>query len=156
MSELEVMRAEKEKQQFIDNFPKTKTFVTFKGETITRKIYSFEIDYPNSKTKELIFNHGKSDYTIWFLNAKKWLCVIDKAIADKNGNVFLGVTFDVNGRKTPTNMTLDRFLSLVEKGDFKITLKKFVDTYLKDAVESKYYKQRIEDFDKRIIKAKEL
>lgn len=139
----------KEKETFIKDFPKSKTFTTKKGLTLTRKLYSFEADYANLKTQEIIFTHGKSNYNIWFLNAKKKLCVINKAIY-KDNNIYLAVTIDTKGNNKKTYMTLDRFLYLVEKGDFNITFKKFVDTYLKDITESKYYLNKIKEFDDKI------
>lgn len=138
-----------EKEEFIRNFPTTKTFTTQKGQTFTRKLYSFEIDYPKPELKERIFNHGKTGYTIWFLNTKKLVCVIDKATY-KDDNIFVDIMIDVKGLRKKTSMTLDRFLHLVEKGDFTITLKKFVDTYLKDATESDYYKNKLNQFDDKI------
>ncbi len=48
------------------------------------------------------------------------------------GNIYLTVTIDCKegGKQTDTKMSVDRFLYLYEKGEFKITFKKFVDTYL--------------------------
>lgn len=145
----EIIRLKKEKADFIASFPKFKTFTTRKGITVTRKLYSFEADYPKPALQEIIFSHGKSNYTIWFLNRKKKICVIDNAMYDGN-NLYLTVTIDAKGNKKRTYMTLDRFLSLVEQGDFVITFKKFVDTYLKDITESNYYKSKIAEFDKKI------
>jgi len=148
----EVVNLEKEKADFISNFPKSKTFTTQKGITVTRKLYSFDVDYPKPALQEIIFTHGQSNYTIWFLNSKKKVCVIDNATYDGN-NLFLTVTIDVRGYKKRTYMTLDRFLSLVEQGDFFITLKNFANAYLKDVTESNYYKNKIAEFDKKISDA---
>ena len=48
---------------------------------------------------------------------------------------------DVKGRRKKTYMSLDRFLYLIQKGDFKVTLEKFNEEYLKDITESKLYKK---------------
>lgn len=141
---------EKQKQEFIKNFPTTKKFTTIKGETFTRKLYSFEADYPDLRLQEIIFTHGKTGYTLWFLNAKKKLCVIDKATIGKNDTIYLTVTIDAKKGKKQTYISLDRFLYLLQKGDFKITLKKFVDIYLKDIKESNYYKNKLNEFDDKI------
>lgn len=139
----------KEKEEFIKNFPRFKTFTTIKGDTIRRKLYSFEVDYPNPETKLTIFNGGKTDYKLWFLNSKKKLCIVDKA-AYGNSDIYLAVSIDTKGYNKQTRMTLDRFLSLVEEGDFTITVKKFVDNYLKDVTESAYYINKIKEFDAKI------
>lgn len=144
-----------EKDEFISNFPLTKTFTTKKNQTITRKLYSFEADYPSLETKKTIFSHGKSGYTLWFLNAKKKLCVVDDAVV-KNNNVYLTISIDVKGNQKKTYMTLDRFLSLIDKGDFTITLAKFNETYLQPIVESKYYKNKLAEFDLKIAEAKKI
>ena len=148
-------RLEEEKRIFIFNFPQTKTFTTRKHKTITRKLYSFEADYPSPKTKQSIFKHGKTGYTIWFLNKKKKVCAVDKAI-QVGDTICLAVTVDVYKDRKKTCMTLDRFLSLVESGDFKITLKKFVDIYLKPITESNYYKKKLKEFDDRFEEAKKI
>jgi len=138
--------------EFIRTFPTTKTFTTYKGQTITRKLYSFEVDFPSLKQQAIIFTHGKTGYTLWFLNAKKKLCVVDAATI-KNNSIYLTITIDAKDRKTQTFMTLDRFLSLIEQGDFTITMKKFVDTYLQPITDSKYYKKKLEEFDNKITEA---
>jgi len=146
---------QQEKDEFISNFPLTKTFTTKKNQVITRKLYSFEADYPSLETKKIIFSHGKSGYTLWFLNAKKKLCVVDNAIV-KNNNVYLKISIDVKEKQKKTYMTLDRFLSLIDKGDFTITLAKFNETYLQPIVESKYYKNKLAEFDLKIAEAKKI
>ena len=148
----EIQKLHDEKHAFIKNFPQRKTFTTRKGQTITRKLYSFEADYASPKTKEMIFTHGKTGYTLWFLNAKKKLCVIDEAIHEDD-NIYLTITIDAKETKVKTHMTLDRFLSLVEKGDFSITMKKFVDTYLQPITQSNYYRDRLKEFDNKIAEA---
>ncbi len=149
----EIIRLKKEKAKFIANFPKTKTFTTIKGETFTRTLYSFEADYPKPEIKTVIFTHGKTNYTLWFLNAKKKVCVVDDA-KNSNGNIYLTIMIDVKGRRKKTYMSLDRFLYLIQKGDFKITLEKFNEEYLKDITESKLYKNKIQEFDEKIESAK--
>lgn len=146
---------QQEKEKFINNFPLTKTFTTKKNQKITRKLYSFEADYPSLETKKTIFSHGKSGYTLWFLNAKKKLCVVDAAIV-KNNNVYVTISIDAKGNQKQTYMTLDRFLSLIDKGDFTITLAKFNETYLQPIVESKYYKNKLAEFDLKIAEAKKI
>lgn len=150
-----VLMLEKEKQEFIENFPVSKIFTTVKGKTLTRKRYSFEVDFPSLETQAVIFTHGKSNYKLWFLNAKKKLCIIDKAIV-KNKVVYLDITIDVKQYQTKTHMSLDRFLFLVEKRDFTITLDKFVETYLKPITESIYYKNKILEFDNKIAEAEKI
>lgn len=149
----EIIRLKKEKAKFIANFPKTKTFTTVKGETFTRTLYSFEADYPKPEIKTVIFTHGRTNYTLWFLNAKKKVCVVDDA-KNSNGNIYLTIMIDVKGRRKKTYMSLDRFLYLIQKGDFKITLEKFNEEYLKDATESKLYKNKIQEFDDKIAEIK--
>lgn len=148
-----VLELKKEKAKFIANFPRTKTFTTIKGETFTRTLYSFEADYPKPEIKTVIFTHGKTNYKLWFLNAKKKVCVVDDA-KNSNGNIYLTIMIDVKGRRKKTYMSLDRFLHLIQKGDFKITLEKFNEEYLKDITESKLYKNKIQEFDEKIESAK--
>ena len=146
---------QQEKDEFISNFPLTKTFTTKKNQVVTRKLYSFEADYPSSEIKKTIFSHGKSGYTLWFLNAKKTLCVVDGATV-KGNKVYVTISIDAKGKQKQTYMTLDRFLSLIDKGDFTITLAKFNETYLKPIVESKYYKNKLAEFDLKIAEAKKI
>lgn len=148
-----VLMLEKEKQEFIENFPVSKIFTTVKGKTLTRKRYSFEVDFSSPETQAVIFTHGKSNYKIWFLNAKKKVCVVDKAIY-KDNTIYLTVTIDAKNHQTQTYMTLDRFLYLVEKGDFKITLDRFVEAYLRPITDSNYYKKKLQEFDNKIAEAK--
>lgn len=155
MLDIDYKEALEEKRDFINLFPLTKTFTTSKGKTITRNLYSFEVDFPALSTKRIIFSHGKSNYKIWFLNAKKKLCVIDDAVI-YNNDIYLTVTIDVKNHKAKTRMSLDRFLSLVEKGDFKITFKKFTDTYLKPVTESNYYKKTIGYLNNKIKSSKRM
>lgn len=132
------------------SMPRYKNFTTAKGGSFSRKLYSFDYDY-KPETLAIIFTHGKSNYKMWFLNSRKALCLIDDAKVSNN-TVYLSIIIDVNGRSTPTQMSLDRFIYLVENGEFKITNKKFVDVYLKPVEESKYY-QKLEE-EKQNLKLK--
>lgn len=120
----------KKQQEFIEEVAKTtKTFTTAKGVTCTRQLYKFDVCY-SLPTQLIIWNHGKTNYNIWFLNDQYKLCRVKKAEIYKN-NIYLTVQIncaDKNCRET--KMSVDRFLYLYEKGEFKITFKKFVDTYL--------------------------
>ena len=118
------------RQEFIAEEPVfTKTFTTIKGDKYTRTLYKVDTDY-STATQLIIWNHGKSNYNIWFLNNMNKLCRVKSAELYK-GNIYLTITIDC---KSPlakdTRMSVDRFLYLYEIGDFKITFKKFVDTYL--------------------------
>ena len=118
-------------QNFIAEKPTlTKTFTTAKGGTFTSKLYRVDTEF-SLNTQLVIWNHGKSNYNIWFLNRENKLCRVKSAEMYK-GNIYLTVTIDCKegGKQTNTKMSVDRFLYLYEKGEFKITFKKFVDTYL--------------------------
>ena len=56
------------RQEFIAEEPVfTKTFTTTKGDKYTRTLYKVDTDY-STATQLIIWNHGKSNYNIWFLN----------------------------------------------------------------------------------------
>ena len=105
-----------------------KYFMTAKGELLSRKLLAVDIDYDLDQLAK-IFSHGASNYKIWFLNRKKKLCVIDSAEI-KNSMVYLTFTFDVYGAKKVVHLTLDKFLYLVEVGDFVIKNSKFSQVYM--------------------------
>lgn len=108
---------------------KVKTFTTSKGATYTRTLYKVDTAY-SIPAQLVIWNHGKTNYNIWFLNNRNKLCRVKKAEI-YNGNIYLTVTIDCKSENAKdTKMSVDRFLYLYEIGDFKITFKKFVDTYL--------------------------
>ena len=74
-----------------------KSFLTAKGELLSRKLLAVDVDYELDQLAR-IFSHGASNYKIWFLNRKKKLCVIDHAEI-KNSTIYLTFTFDVYGSK---------------------------------------------------------
>ena len=120
---------------------KYKTCITAKGQIFTRKLYSVDVDF-NNEEKLKIFSHGlNSDkpYKIWFLNTKGKLCVVDytQLVEDV---IYVKMTIDARSCRTKTGMSLDRFLYLIEAGEFTITNKKFCSRYLKPFEKSKYYK----------------
>lgn len=113
----------------------TKTFTTKKGGTFTRTLYKVDTDY-SLPLQLVIWNHGRSNYNIWFLNKYNKLCRVKKA-ESYNGNIYLTVTINCKETyATDTKMSVDRFLYLYELGEFKITFKKFVDTYLIPAIKN--------------------
>lgn len=106
-----------------------KHFRTYKGEILARKLLAIDVDYDMNQLVR-IFSHGASNYKIWFLNRKKHLCVVDSAkIVDDR--VCLTITLDVYKTKKVTHLTLDKFLYLVEIGDFVINNKKFNHWYMR-------------------------
>ena len=136
----------KESIKTISSYTPTKTRTTVKNETYTRKLLALDIDYTPEQIVR-IFSGGKSNYKLWFLNSKKYLCIIDKCYFTLYGdntteNIVVSVTIDVKNinKKYVTDMYLDRFLFLVESGDFTITSKKFNDTYFKPYSDSIYIK----------------
>lgn len=106
-----------------------KSFSTYKSGRLSRKMLAIDVDYSIDQLVK-IFSHGLSNYKIWFLNRKKKLCVIDNA-ENINGKICLSVTIDVYKAKTKTYMSLDKFLYLVEIGDFVISNTKFKTVYMK-------------------------
>lgn len=141
---LESLKSELEDKKIelkvITTYSPTVTKTTKKGKEFTRKLVSCEADYPN--LLDVIFSHGKTNYKIWFLNKQSKLCLITKC-ETAGGEHMLTVIIDVLDLYKTTYMTLDRFLYLVEIGDFKITSRKFNEYYMKPYSESNYIKERI-------------
>lgn len=123
----------------ISTYSPTVTKTTKKGKEFTRKLVSCEADYPN--LLDVIFSHGKTNYKIWFLNKQCKVCLVTKCETVK-GEHMLTCIIDVHDLYKRTYMTLDRFLYLVEIGDFKITNDKFNKYYMKPYSESKYIKEK--------------
>jgi len=105
-----------------------KTFTTMKGETFKRHILKVDVDYTDAQ-RAIIFTHGKTNYKLWFFNKAHKLCLVNSTDLC-NGTLVTTVTIDVKGKRTKTKMSLDRFLYLVEIGDFKITNTKFREVYM--------------------------
>lgn len=120
----------------------TKSFSTVNNKTFTRKLLAVDVDYTLSQ-KAIIFLHGKSNYKLWFLNKGNKLCLVcgTKICGD---SLYLNVVIDTKGTKSETKMSLDRFLYLIEVGDFKVTNKKFIQHYLKPYSESRHVKGMLE------------
>lgn len=116
----------------------TKTFATINGKCFTRKLLAIDVDYSIAQ-KAIIFLHGKSNYKLWFLNKANKLCLVsgNKIIKD---TLYLDIIIDAKYSKSETRMSLDRFLYLIEIGDFKINNKKFIEHYLKPYSESNHVK----------------
>lgn len=126
----------------------TKTFSTAKNQTFTRNIIATDLDY-TLEQKAKIFSHGKTNYNIWFLNRRKYLCLVKSAYIAQNKTIYLKVLINVNIKNpTITQMSLDRFLYLVQVGDFVIKNEHFNSYYMKPYLKSNYYinkKQQLEE-----------
>ena len=133
-----------------ENIP-VKHCKTVNGERFERKLIAVDVDYSLSQQLK-IFAHGKFNYKIWFLNKKKKLCVIDDT-ALVNNVIYLTVTFDVYENKTKSQMSLDRFLFLVEIGEFTIKNSKFIKYYMKPYTESNYITYMKQGAEEAIRKA---
>lgn len=122
-----------------------RNFQTVDGIWHTRKLLAVDVDY-TLEQKAKIFLHGKSNYKLWFLNKANKLCIVDdnKIIDNK---LYLMIMLDVKGYKKQTRMSLDRFLHLVELGEFSIVSKKFIHYYLKPYCESNCVKRMLEHLE---------
>lgn len=125
----------------IQNNCPTKTFTNVNGKCFTRKLLAVDVDY-SIKQKAIIFLHGKSNYKLWFLNKANKLCLVSDSKIVKD-NLYLDIIIDTKYSKSNTAMSLDRFLYLIEIGDFKIINKKFIEYYLKPYVESNHVKRML-------------
>ena len=121
-----------------NRLPPIKFCKTASGEYFVRHLLAVDVDY-NIQQLLRIFTHGKTGYKLWFLNRKKKVNIIDKAYYNADDkNIYLQVVLDVYGAKQVTAMSLDRFLYLVEIGDFTISNKHFNEIYMSNFYNSKY------------------
>lgn len=127
-------------------------FQTVDGTWHTRKLLAVDVDY-TLEQKARIFLHGKSNYKLWFLNKANKLCIVDdNKIIDNN--LYLMIMLDVKGYKKQTRMSLDRFLHLIELGEFSVVNKKFIHYYLKPYNESNCMKKMIEHLEAQEVELK--
>lgn len=101
----------------------TKTFKTSKGEEFTRRLYSID----NEREVVSIFNSTKVN----FLNSNKKKCFVSYAAKSSNGSVYLEIVIPTKIGDKTTKMSLDRFLYLVEIGDFLVTTSGFNERYMR-------------------------
>lgn len=129
------------------------TFTTSKGEKFTREKlaldYALENKIIDFKYLAKIFNG------VEFYNIRGKLCKITHTSYRAPSDVFISISI---GEESRTNMTLNRFLHLFEKKDFRIIDKDFVQKYLKPYSEAAAIKQelkKLEDDKKQNVEALE-
>lgn len=122
-----------------------KTFTTVNGRTLQRRLLAVDIDYTIGQRAK-IFLCGKSNYKLWFINKANKVCLVTNTKIVDN-NIYLTCLIDAKGYKNETRMSLDRFLQLIEIGDFKIPNKKFRYYYLKPYHESTKIKGMLEHLE---------
>lgn len=143
----------KKQDEKIKEESKKITFTTTKGQVFSRKMLLIDEECDLFDLFK-IFTSTESQ-KIWFLNKSKKLCLLqDSAI--KNGKLYVHVIFDVKGYKKDSYMSLNRFLQLIEIGDFKITNKKFSEVYLKPLSESNKIKKLDADIKELELKIKQI
>ena len=101
-------------------------FTTANGNTYSRKKLAIDVDYSLSDLADIFSNKNQN---IWFINKQGKLCIISES-SIVNNTIYIKVFFDVNSKNYNTRMSLNRFLSLIETGDFRISSKKFIEKYL--------------------------
>lgn len=133
----------------LNNTP-TKKFSNYKGQSFERKLLAVDVDY-SLKQKAKIFLHGRTNYKLWFLNAANRLCLV---VGNKimNGELYLDIIIDIRNHHTQTRMSLDRFLYLIEIGDFRITNRNFIKYYLQPYQESNHVKNLINHLNSTKVK----
>ena len=141
---LNILELQNKKEKLTEEFNKfkteipTKKFQNKKGDWFERTLLAIDFDYSVDQIKR-IFNHGKTNYTIYFMNKGHKLCKINKTFQAHDGTLICELIIDTKRKNTSTYILLDKFLYLVEKGDFKIVNKEFIKYYMQPYKSSKYY-----------------
>ncbi len=109
------------------------SFVTAGGSIYCRDGLALDADYDILELFKIF--QSTAEKKLWFTNKAKKLCIIESSTI-KDSQLYLNICIDVKGKNTPTKMSLNRFLFLVQTGDFNITNKTFKEQYLKPLSES--------------------
>lgn len=109
------------------------SFLTANGNIYCRSGLALDADYDVLDLFKIF--QSTPERKLWFTNNTKKLCIIESSNV-KDSQLYLNICIDVKGKNTRTKLTLNRFLFLVEAGDFFITNKAFREEYLKPLPES--------------------